>query len=177
MKYIYTFFIAILVASLSYCIFLTNENGKLKTNVVALNNATKRAENAFILKLDSSSNIIDSLMLLKSKTAIINHHKIIEKWKLVETYRIDSNYMPIAFNPEYQLLNCLYDSVNQENSLNNRLVEAQSHYILTLYDRVDSFKLLNSSLSVDNKILQHKTKVYRFITATGSILLLTVLLL
>ena len=175
MKYIVTFFAFVLVASFGYCIFLTDENGKLKTNIVALNNATKKAENAFILKLDSSSNIIDSLMLLKSKTAIINHFKIVEKQKLVTI--TDSTKEPIIFNPEYQLLNCLYDSVNQENSLNNRLVEAQSHYILTLYDRVDSFKLLNSSLSVDNKILQHKVKTYRFITATGSILLLTVLLL
>lgn len=175
MKYLYTFFIIVLIASLSYSIYLTNENGILKVNVNTLNNASKKAENALILKLDSSNNIIDSLTILKAKTAIINHFKIVEKQKFITV--VDSSQLPIIFNPEYQLLNCLYDSVSQENELNNKMIAVQGKYISILSNRTDSFQLLNSSLSINNKILSHKVKTYRFITAGGAIILLTVLLL
>lgn len=175
MRYIYTFFITVLIASLSYSIYLTNENGILKVNVNTLNNASKKAENALILKLDSSSSVIDSLTILKAKTAIINHFKIVERQKFIAI--VDSSQLPIIFNPEYQLLNCLYDSVSQENELNNKMIAVQGKYISILSNRTDSFQLLNSSLSINNKILLHKVKTYRFITAGGAIILLTVLLL
>lgn len=138
-----------LIASLLWCFLLRAKNYELKSEIKqqTIEILTSRKANTF--KIDSIQCEYDSLLLQKSITRVKNHYKIVEKQKLVEIYKTDSNYIPVAFNPEYQLLACMYDSIYSDKELTENMLFIRNEQVRSFVNMSDS---LNFELKKYHKL-------------------------
>lgn len=147
-----------LTASLTFNFILIERNYKAKQALTVKIEQKEQNERKQAFKIDSIQCKYDSLLIQKEIVRIKNHYKIVEKQKLVEVFKTDSNYTPIIFNPEYQLLACMYDSLYSDKDFTEKMLFIRNEQVQTFANRSDS---LNFELNKYKKIafrLFFKTK-------------------
>lgn len=138
MKHVLITVLIALIASLLWCFLLRTKNYELKNEIKQQTIEVLTSQKANTLKVDSIQREYDSLLLQKSITRVKNHYKIVEKQKLVEIYKTDSNYVPIKFNPEYQPLACMYDSIYSDKEFTENMLLIRNEQVRTFANMADS---------------------------------------
>ena len=149
MKHVLITVLIALIASLLWCFLLRAKNYELKSEIKQQAIEVLTSQKANTLKVDSIQREYDSLLLQKAIVRVKNHYKIVEKQKLVEIYKTDSNYIPIEFNPEYQLLACMYDSIYFDKEFTENMLLVRNEQVKTFANMADS---LNFELKKYHKL-------------------------